>query len=64
VKVVEGAGNGVVVPDWTAESLATSIASVDTADVQRFKAGSHAVAREFSAEHERGVFLALIGAER
>ncbi len=62
VKVVEHAGDGVVVPEWTVESLAATIAPIDAADVERFKAGSHAVAHEYSAEHERTVFLGLIGA--
>lgn len=61
VKVVEGAGNGIVVSGWTADALALSIASLDLHAVQTFKAGSHAVAHQYSAEHERSTFLALIG---
>jgi glycosyltransferase involved in cell wall biosynthesis len=63
VRVVDEAGDGVVVPEWTVESLVTTIASIDADAVRRFKAGSHAVAHQYSAEHERTVFLSLIGAE-
>jgi glycosyltransferase involved in cell wall biosynthesis len=62
VKVVERAGNGVVVPEWTAESLAASIEPLDAASISAFKAASHAVAREYSAEHESAEFLRVIGA--
>ncbi len=64
VRVVERAGNGVVAGSWTAESLAAAIAPLDAAAIERFKAASHAVAHEYSAEHEAGVFLGLIGARR
>jgi glycosyltransferase involved in cell wall biosynthesis len=62
VRVVQGAGNGIVVPEWSSESLAATIASLNADDVRRFKEASDAVARQYSAEHERSVFLELIGA--
>lgn len=62
VRVVTGAGNGVVVDGWTADALASAIASIDVGTARRFKAASHAVAHQYSAEHERAAFLELIGA--
>lgn len=62
VRVVEGAGNGVVVPKWTAESLAATIEPLDAVAISAFKAASQAVAREYSAEHESAEFLRLVGA--
>jgi glycosyltransferase involved in cell wall biosynthesis len=62
VRVVEGAGNGVVAREWTVDSLVSVIAPLDAAAIEGFKAASHRVARDNSAEHESAVFLGLIGA--
>jgi hypothetical protein len=62
VRVTESAGNAVVVPAWTSNALAGTIASLDAGSVRRLKAASHAVAPEYSAEREGAVFLAAIGA--
>ena len=60
-EVVRAHDNGVIcTTGWTAEDLAAALSPVTAADVERFKANSHRVAREFSAENERIAFFASI----
>ncbi len=64
VDIVEHAGNGLVVPEWTSESLAATLATLDTEQVRRFKDASHGVAAAFSEDKEGIVFLDLIAPGR
>ncbi|WP_256839309.1 glycosyltransferase family 1 protein [Ornithinimicrobium faecis] len=48
--LVDEHGLGVVTSDFTAESLARALDDLTPEDVERYKAASHAVARELSAE--------------
>lgn len=52
--------NGVVVPEWTAESLATTINALTADDVTRLKERSDSAATDLSAASERLRFLESI----
>ncbi len=51
-RTVRDRGVGLVTSDFTAESFASAVESLDAASVARFKQASHAAAREMSAESQ------------
>jgi glycosyltransferase involved in cell wall biosynthesis len=57
VEVVEEFRNGVVVRDWTVETLVTTLNALTPEDVFTIKTKSHTAARQLSAEAEGQVFL-------
>ncbi|MBX9472729.1 glycosyltransferase [Microcella sp.] len=62
VEIVERYGNGIVVPEWGPQALATALNALSADDVSALKAASHAAAAELNADTERAVFLATTGA--
>lgn len=53
--------NGKIIHGWSANDLAAGVGSLSAEDVARMKEASHGQAHEFSAEHERGEFMRVIG---
>lgn len=60
-ELVREHGNGIVVDGWTAADLARTLNATTPDQVAAAKRGSHAAARELSAEREGSRFLAAIG---
>ena len=59
-RIVKQTGCGIVAADFTPEALAAALAKLDHAQVNRMKQNSDRIAREVSAERNRGIFLAVI----
>lgn len=60
-EIVEQYGNGIVASGWHPADLAAAIGRLTPARVREFKAASDRAAHDLSAEHERGVFLRVLG---
>ncbi|MCX7521048.1 glycosyltransferase [Microbacterium sp. STN6] len=60
VRIIEQYGNGVVTPEWTAASLASTINGLSAERVVELKHCSDTAARELSASAERERFLAAV----
>jgi len=60
LRIVDEIGNGVVVPDWTEDSLAATLNGLGGDQVRELKAASHRAAGRYSDEREGAAFLALI----
>lgn len=63
VDLVEQYGLGVVVPEWTAESLASTVNALTAERVADLKQAASAAAHDLSAEAERDRFLAAVAPE-
>lgn len=61
-RIVEKYGNGVVAEGWSARELAAAIATIDPAELHRWKRASERAAHELNSDREGEVFLALVGA--
>ncbi len=61
-EIVAEYNNGVVVPEWGPESLASTLNSLSGDDIDRLKAASHGAAAELNSDTERAVFLATVEA--
>lgn len=59
-EVVESTGNGLVVSGWESADLANALNALSADDVARMKQASHASASQFSAEHEKQQFFAML----
>jgi hypothetical protein len=58
-RIVRDTGAGIVAPDFRPETLAAALNRLTADDVRRFKQAAHAAARTYSAEANRGKFLAI-----